>query len=281
MRDPLKVEPTASPAMARGAPLKVTEWVSRSGPLFERSGVVEGPTEIGLIDTQFTNANAHRLAADLIEIGKPLRWVYVTHPHVDHFNGAALLRQAFPRAKFWAQASAIPLFGPMVAERQAGLGGAAPGGPPNVAAAAPGFFAPVPAEGLALDGERVDILRGLGDHPDSSVVWVPSARTVITGDVVFSRTHAFTGDHDDIPGWIAFVRRIQVLGPQRVIVGHAAPDVRRDASVLDEQIRWLEDYRAARAENPSAGHVERVMTARHPDYANGFIFAFSEGVRKP
>ncbi len=266
--------------MAQSAPLKVAEWVSKSGPLSDRSGIIEGATEIGLVDTQFTNANARRLIADLIETGKPLRWVYVTHPPVDHFNGATLLRAAFPQARFYAQPAAIALFAPMVAERQAGLGAAAPGGAPNVTAPAPDFFEPVPTAGLSVDGQPIEIIRGLGDHPDSSVVWVASARTVITGDVVFSHTHAFTGDHNDIPGWIALVRRIQALRPDRVIVGHAAPDVRRDATVLDEQIRWLEDYRAARAANPSADAVKAAMKAKYPDYANDFIFAFSEGVRK-
>jgi glyoxylase-like metal-dependent hydrolase (beta-lactamase superfamily II) len=268
------------PALAQGVTLKVIEWVSKSGPLFDRSGIIEGPTEIGLVDTQFTNANVHRLIADIIETGKPLRWVYVTHPHVDHFNGATLLRAAFPQAKFYAQPAAIPLFAAMVAERQAGLGAAAPGGAPNVTAPAPDFFEPVPTAGLVIDGQPISILRGPGDHPDSSVVWVPSAKVVITGDVVFSHTHAFTGDHDDIAGWIAFIRRIQALKPIRVIVGHAAPDVRRDATVLDEQIRWLEDYRVARAKNPSAEAVKAAMTAKYPGYANDFIFAFSEKVRK-
>jgi glyoxylase-like metal-dependent hydrolase (beta-lactamase superfamily II) len=272
----MQTSDTAGPPPA----LKVIEWVSASGPLHERSAIIEGPGELGLVDTQFTNANARRLAADLIEIGKPLAWVYVTHPHVDHFNGAALIRDAFPAARFHAQASAIPLFAPMVAERQAGLGMAAPGGAPNVAAEAPGFFSPIPEAGLSIDGEPIEILRGPGDHPDSSAVWVASARTVITGDIVFSKTHAFTGDHDDIPGWIALVRRIQALAPERVVVGHAAAEVRRDASVLEEQIRWLEDYRAARAEDASAEHLRQAMTARHPGYDNDFIFAFSEGVRR-
>jgi glyoxylase-like metal-dependent hydrolase (beta-lactamase superfamily II) len=270
----------AGPVTAQTPSLKVTEWVSKTDPLLVRSGIIEGPTEIGLVDTQFTNANVHRLIADLIETGKPLRWVYVTHPHVDHFNGATLLRAAFPQAKLYAQATAIPLYAPMVAERQAGLDAAAPGGLPNVTAPAPDFFEPVPADGLSVDGQKIEIIRGYGDHPDSSAVWVPSPRTVITGDVVFSNTHAFTGDHNDIGAWIALVQKIKALKPDRVVVGHGPVDARRDASVLDEQIHWLEDYRAARAKDPSPEAITKAMTAKYPGYANAFIFAFSEKVRK-
>ena len=70
--------------------------------------------------------------------------------------------------------------------------------------------------------------------------------------MVFSRTHAFTSDGDDLAGWIELVRKIQALKPDRVIVGHGQAGDRRDAAVLDEQTRWLEDYRAARAMDPSA-----------------------------
>ena len=66
----------------------------------------------------------------------------------------------------------------------------------------------------------------------------------------------------------------------RVIVGHGPASDRRDAAVLDQQICWLEDYRAARAKDRSAEAVKRVMTAKYLGYANDFIFAFSEMVRK-
>ncbi|MCZ8133485.1 MAG: MBL fold metallo-hydrolase [Rhodobacteraceae bacterium] len=269
-----------SPLSAYSQTLKVTEWVSKSDPLLVRSAIIEGPTEIGLVDTQFTLSNVHRIIADLIEVGKPLRWVYVTHPHVDHFNGAGLIRAAFPEAAFFALPAAIPLMHTMVMERQAGLGAHAPGGARNVAASAPTFFQRLPENGLAIDGQSVEVMTGFGDHPDSSVVWVPSARTVITGDVVFSHTHAFTGDHDNIEAWISLIERIKRLRPSRVVVGHGPVDVRRDSSVLDEQIQWLRDYRDARSNNPSAQSVKEIMTKKYPGYANDFIFEFSEGVRR-
>lgn len=270
----------ASPAIAQPSRLRVTEWVSDAGPLLVRSAIVEGPTELGLVDTQFTLSNAMRLVADLKERGKPLAWVYVTHPHLDHFNGAALVRSAFPEARFYARADAIPLFAPMVSTRQASLGAAAPGGGANLPAEAPGFFEPLRGAGLALDGRPLEVLEGPGDHPLSSVVWEPESRMAITGDVVFSETHAFTGDHDDFDGWINLVRRVQALDPSRVLVGHAGPAVRRGNRVLAEQIDWLETYRDARAEDASVENIKAVMTAKYPGYANDFIFEFSAGVER-
>lgn len=267
-----------APAVAEAAPLQVTEFVSDKGPLFARSGIIEGKQEIGLVDTQFTKSNTLRLIADVLEKGKPLKWVYITHPHLDHFNGAALIRYVFPDAKFYAQPGAIKQFKYMVDTRQATLGASAPGGAANLPTQPPDFFEPMRGSTLSVDGETVEILTGFGDHPDSSVVWVPSAKTVITGDVVFSKTHAFTGDHRNIQGWIDFLKQIQSLNPETVVVGHGAPAARHDASVIADQIQWLEDFQTAVQEDDSLDHVKQVMLKKYPDDANAFIFDFSYDV---
>lgn len=260
------------------APLKVMEWVSSTDPLFVRSAIIEGASEIGLVDVQFTRSNALRLAADLLEIGKPVAWVYITHPHLDHFNGAGLIRHVFPQARFYAQPQAIAEFNRMVETRLTSLGAGVPGGAANLPAVGPDFFEALSGHTFLVDGEPVEILTGFGDHPESSVVWVPAAKTVITGDVVFSKTHAFTGDHRNIQDWIAFLHQIQALNPATVIVGHGAPEARHDARVITEQIHWLEDFQRTIDQQDTLEHVQAVMVQRYPDYANAFIFPFSYNV---
>jgi glyoxylase-like metal-dependent hydrolase (beta-lactamase superfamily II) len=265
---------------AARAEVTVTEWVSEAPPLFVRSAIVEGETELGLVDTQFTLSNTHRLIADLIERGKPLAWIYVTHPHLDHFNGAALIRAAFPDATFYGQPEAIAEMAFMVETRQAGLGAAAPGGAANLPATAPDFFVPVPDETLTVDGAEVRIVDGVGDHPHSSFVWVPEAQTVVMGDIVFGETHGFMGDHRDIDGWIATVEAAKALGPEHVVIGHARPDRRYGPEVLDGQIGWLQDLKAALAAGDDAESVAAAMTAKYPAWDNAFIFEFSYGVER-
>ncbi|MEM6457019.1 MAG: MBL fold metallo-hydrolase [Acidobacteriota bacterium] len=266
---------------AAHAELQVTEWVSPHGPLYVRSGIIEGPTEIGLVDTQFTRSNTLRLAADLLETGKSLAWVYVTHPHLDHFNGAALLRHVFPKAKFYAyDRDALTTFAFMVRTRQDALGANAPGGRNNLPYAAPSFFEPLQDRRLTVDGEAIEVMAGPGDHPNSSVIWIPSARTFITGDVVFSETHAFLGDHRDIQGWIELIERMRTKNPARVVVGHGPPAVRRTGQVLSEQLDWLRSLQAAIDEDDTLEHVQRVMVEKYPGWANAFIFPFSYGVER-
>jgi glyoxylase-like metal-dependent hydrolase (beta-lactamase superfamily II) len=66
------------------------------------STMISGEKEMILIDPQFSLAEAHRLAAEILESKKNLTTIYITHPHPDHFFGLAVLKPAFPDAKIVA-----------------------------------------------------------------------------------------------------------------------------------------------------------------------------------
>src|SRR4030066_2348879 len=65
--------------------------------------IVTGKTDAVLIDAQWTLSNAHRVVAEILETGKRLKTVYVTHAHPDHYFGLGPVADAFPDAR------AIPL----------------------------------------------------------------------------------------------------------------------------------------------------------------------------
>jgi glyoxylase-like metal-dependent hydrolase (beta-lactamase superfamily II) len=263
-----------------GQPLTVIDWAAASGPLFPHSAIIEGETEIGLVDVQQSKAEAHRLVADLLETGKPVTWVYVTHPHLDHFAGADVVRSAFPQAKFYGPSSAMDAeMARQVETRRIALGQGTPGGVGNLPEAAPKGFKTVPGDGLRVDGQRVDVLRGTGDHPDASVVWVPSARTIIAGDVIFNRTHAFFGDHDDLDGWIDLVERAVALDPVVVVAGHSKT-LSPDGVIARQQLAWLRDLRDTMQTHRDPATVKRVMVEKYPDFDNAFIFDFSYDVKR-
>ncbi|HSW59055.1 MAG TPA: MBL fold metallo-hydrolase, partial [Dehalococcoidales bacterium] len=49
--------------------------------------IVMGRTDAVLIDAQWTLSNAHRVIAEILETGKILKAIYVTHAHPDHYFG--------------------------------------------------------------------------------------------------------------------------------------------------------------------------------------------------
>jgi glyoxylase-like metal-dependent hydrolase (beta-lactamase superfamily II) len=66
------------------------------------SVIVTGKTDAVLIDAQWTLSNAHRVVAEILETGKYLKTVYVTHAHPDHYFGLGPVAEAFPEARVTA-----------------------------------------------------------------------------------------------------------------------------------------------------------------------------------
>src|SRR4030042_2659937 len=66
------------------------------------SVIVIGKTDAVLIDAQFVLSNAHRVVAEILETGKHLKTIYVTHAHPDHYFGLETFAEAFPQARVTA-----------------------------------------------------------------------------------------------------------------------------------------------------------------------------------
>lgn len=263
-----------------GGVLKVTDWAAKTGPLFPHSAIIEGESEIGIVDCQQSKSETLRLAADVLEKGKTVKWIYVTHPHLDHFAGANILRQIFPAAKFYSVKGANEEMAHQVKTRRLPLGQGTLGGEFNLPETAPDYFLTLlENEPLLLNGERVEILYGKGDHPLSSIVWVPSAKTLISGDVIFNRIHAFFGDHNDIAAWIDLVTRAKALKPGTVVAAHSKT-LNPTGEIVNLQLAWLKDLQKAMKTNDTWQYVKAEMTRKYPNWGNDFIFEFSYGVRK-
>jgi glyoxylase-like metal-dependent hydrolase (beta-lactamase superfamily II) len=63
------------------------------------SVIVTGKTDAVLIDAQWTLSNAHRVIAEILETGKYLKTIYITHAHPDHYFGLGTIAEAFPKAR--------------------------------------------------------------------------------------------------------------------------------------------------------------------------------------
>src|SRR4051795_3240903 len=64
--------------------------------------LVTGEREALLVDAGFTRADGHRLVAKVLDSGKELTTVFVSHADPDFYFGAEVLADAFPQASFVA-----------------------------------------------------------------------------------------------------------------------------------------------------------------------------------
>src|SRR3954464_15417267 len=64
--------------------------------------LITGQNEALLIDAGFTRADGHRLAAAVLDSGKQLTTVVISHADPDFYFGAEVIADSFPGARFLA-----------------------------------------------------------------------------------------------------------------------------------------------------------------------------------
>ncbi|QSX08258.1 MBL fold metallo-hydrolase [Alkalibacter rhizosphaerae] len=234
------------------------------------SVIVMGKEDAILIDTQWTLSNAHRVIAEVLETGKKLKYIFLSHAHPDHYFGTGHIAEAFPDAKVVALADTAEMvneqfFGKI--EHWEGVIGSH-----NVARKE------VPVEVLEdhyleLEGERLEIIPNVvGDLVYNTMVWIPSIKTLYGSDVLFNQAHPFTCEvtAEERKEWIQALDDIEKMGAEVIIPGHQKPGMPFDLS----SVYFTRDYLIANDEELEntedvAGFYYN-MVQRFPD-ANLFI----------
>jgi glyoxylase-like metal-dependent hydrolase (beta-lactamase superfamily II) len=261
---------TATAAHAEPRPLEVKVYTGSPGGFLVDSTLVTGEKDAILIDAQFTLADAHRLVAMILESGKTLTTVYITHDHPDHYFGLAVIHQAFPNAKLVARASTVAAIKKTAADKvkqwQGMYGANIPAKPVlPVALAEPK---------LVLEGQTLEIHGGItGDDADNSYVWIPSAKTVVAGDIVFHGVHAWTANTTRVErqAWLKSLDEIAALHPTTVIAGHHDPKLAHDAKGVEQTRSYLEAFDAAIAASKSSAEAQQKVIAKYGDLQLGII----------
>lgn len=246
------------------AETKLTTTVYTASPtgFLVNSTIVAGEKDAVLIDAQFSLADAHRLVATLLESKKNLTTIYITHYHPDHYFGLGVVKQAFPKAKLVTTARSLaeikktwkaklkqwgPMYGALVP-------------------AAPVLPVALAGKTIDLEGQTLEI-RGpaMGDSADNTYVWIPSTKTVITGDIVFNGVHVWTAESnaESRKAWAKTLDEISALGPTTVIAGHADPKAKHDASAIKLTREYLETFDAAVAGSKTSAEVQQKVKAKY------------------
>jgi glyoxylase-like metal-dependent hydrolase (beta-lactamase superfamily II) len=96
------------------------------------------------------------------------------------------------------------------------------------------------------------------------VFHIPSARTLLAGDLVYNRVHLLTADVGHIDGWIAELERVRdSLDVDTVIMGHGRPC---GPEVFDTCIEYLQVKKRVAAPKVSVAEVAQKMHEAYPDF---------------
>ncbi|MFA5308431.1 MAG: MBL fold metallo-hydrolase [Dehalococcoidales bacterium] len=229
------------------------------------SVIVMGKKDAALIDTQWSLSNGHRVAAEILETGKNLKTIYITHAHPDHYFGLGPIAEAFPQAKVVALPAVAntinkQMFGKIDHWRNII-------GPTNVPTKAVNIE-PLAHNYFELEGQRIEILPEImGDLRYNTVVWIPSIKTLYGSDVLFNQAHPFTCEitADERKQWVRDIGRLEKMGAEVVIPGHQKPGMPFDSSSFGFTRDYLIATEEELAQTKTTGDFFYAMAMRYPD----------------
>lgn len=227
------------------------------------STMVMGEKDMIVIDPQFSLSEAHKLAAEILESKKTLTTIYSTHAHPDHLFGVAVLKEAFPDAKYVALPAVVAAAKTGWPARQkfwlATYGNNIPGPEPVLAEE-------LTTPQLMLEGETFPITGGVqgADGPGNSFVWIPSLKAVVTGDIVFDHVYMPVPRDAARENWLKTIDQIAALKPEIIVPGHEGPGATRNLQSVAFMKKYYADWDANVARSKTAAEMREAVAKQYP-----------------
>jgi glyoxylase-like metal-dependent hydrolase (beta-lactamase superfamily II) len=250
-------------------------WVTNTVTL------IYGDRDAVLVDTFLSEQQSKELLDWIVESGKNLTTIYVTHAHGDHFFGLNLLLERFPGARAIATAAVVeaiknqikPEFIKSFWE-------------PRFAGQLPSkFVAPEVLEGGAfyLEGEELKVVPlGHTDTSNTTALHVPSIGLVISGDGVYNNTHLYLAECDENARneWLHALDIIESLHAKAVVAGHGVLEPDSSPRHIEETRRYIQDFNAAVAGTSTHLELYKKMLSLHPNRVNpGSLWAAAKAAK--
>ena len=249
----------AVPAQSR---LQTKVYTSTADGFSVTSTLVFGERDAVLIDPQFLLSEAHKAAAMVLESRKNLTAVYTTDGHPDHYFGLAVMKQAFPATKLVALPSVVAAIRNGWDARYK-VWSATYGS--NVPATGPILPEELPGTTLSLEGEMLQFVGAVqGDGPNNLYVWIPSIRTVVAGDIVFSGVHFGVPSGNARTEWLKTLDQVSALKPAVIIPGHQVAGAPNDLTAIAFMKKYMEDWDKAVSVSKSADDLRGRMKKLYP-----------------
>lgn len=252
------------PLPAQAAPLQYQEIATRAVSMHANMTLITGEKEAILVDVPFARSDAYRVVAEILDSGKKLTTIFVTHDHPDHFFGLDVLSDAFPDAKIVALPIVVKDMTrsvPIKFARWSGMLGTNAPRRPVIPAALGG-------DTLMIEGHVLNVMGPMqGDHVRSTIVWDPETRTLIAGDTVYNGLFVWLGEHkvDRYDAWLAVLDKLEALHPNRVIAGHTKPGLADDNMGIDWTRAYIKAFARTAKVAKSPEDFQAMMRAQYPN----------------
>jgi glyoxylase-like metal-dependent hydrolase (beta-lactamase superfamily II) len=219
------------------------------------SHIIELPSQLFIVDAQYTLPFAREVDRYAAGLGKPLTRLYVTHYHPDHLFGAA----AFDAPLFALEnvAAKIGKVGDRVAREEHEKVG------DDIPAKARQPDRRIAEGEEIVDGIRIEHRRLRGAETEDALVFAfPHAGAIIVQDLVYDRAHLFLGERG-FDGWRTALKEYRSLPYDAVLPGHGAPGGK---DLYDRMIEYLDFAETTLKQSATADEFKQQILERFPEY---------------
>ncbi|KAJ3540286.1 hypothetical protein NM208_g417 [Fusarium decemcellulare] len=246
------------------------------------SVLITGKNGCVLIDPPFLIPDADHVVSWIRETtALPLKAIFITHHHPDHYFSANPILEAFPEAQFYAapyvRAAIDCEYDEKVKYWPTVVGAdSVPAAPRKPDEYHHSFF--------VLEGNESSpvILMGplQGDSVDHTLFWLPSERTIICGDSIYARcSHVWVTEAETpalLAAWRKTIALIEGLNPLTIIPGHLEPgwelDAKADLAHNKKYLDLFEKTIQKAAEAPTMDEIYRIFKDAFPSAQHNIDF---------
>ncbi|MDX3529207.1 MBL fold metallo-hydrolase [Streptomyces sp. ID05-39B] len=236
--------------------------------------LVTGESEALLVDAGFTRADGHRLAAAVLDSGKSLTTVFISHGDPDFYFGAEVLADTFPDATFVATPIVIEHIQHSYEGKLKAWEALGPNLPTRLV-----DLVPV-TDDLTVEGNRFELNGGPAQLPDRHYLWQAEHRALLGGVLLFQQEHVWVADTptpEDRSAWVKLLDEMAALDPQLVVPGHRLPDTAADASAITATRDYLLAFEEELGEAADGEALTDALVKRFPDH--GMLIAAQLGAK--
>jgi glyoxylase-like metal-dependent hydrolase (beta-lactamase superfamily II) len=230
-----------------------------------------------IIDATRNSRDAKDLADLARSKGVPVKMIFITHGHPDHFIGLGVLKKEFPDAGFLVASKEIKedIINMASMKWMSGQPSAQPKSEAN-----PNGFDYQNEIGV-LDSNILKMPGGgslevIAHFPPTeaaheTVLFSKELNAVFASDLAYNKVHLWLAggvDAEAVKNWQAELTRLkQIYGPlkSKVYPGHGKPT---DASVFDADKKYLNDFLAIVKGARTEAEAKNEMMKKYPDWEN-------------